>query len=238
METNVQNKTQYVFKLYGVSVNKLHLFFQNLSVNCEILTNKNDVLLKINTNNLSSEKTANILRDFLENFSKFVYAESDVSLKQQLVKILTLRGAKISCAESFTGGNLSAQITSVSGASKVFYEGLVTYDLDAKNYRLNVSENDLQNLGAVSSEVAYQMCNSLIKTGKCNIALSTTGIAGPKSDDSGYPVGLCYIGVATEEHTVVFKYNFKGTRQEITNQGVETALFLAVKALKNGIYNL
>ncbi len=237
-DSNKQNKTEYVFKLYGVVLNKLHLFFKNLNVNYSVYVNKNDVLLKLNFNGVSSDVTLKIIREFLEEFSKFVYAEADVSLGEQLVKILSIRGAKISCAESFTGGNLSAQITSISGASAVFYEGLVTYNSNAKINRLNVNQVDVQNYGVVSSKVAYQMCSSLIKTGNCNLALSTTGLAGPNSDESGLPVGLCYIGVATEEHTVVYKYNFKGTRQEITNQGVETALFLAIKALRNGIYNV
>ena len=103
---------------------------------------------------------------------------------------------------------------------------------------MNVKKETVETYGVVSSKVAYEMCKGLLNQGNSTITLATTGLAGPNTDKSGLPVGLCFIGVATDEHVVVHKYNFLGNRQEICRQGVETAIFLAIKALKYGIYNV
>ena len=161
----------------------------------------------------------------------------DQFLKEQLVKILAVRGAKISVAESFTGGGVASQITSVSGASKVFYEGIVAYSPDAKHERLGVSYEILDNFHPVSSQVASAMVQGLINS-RADFGVSTTGIAGPNSDDSGYPVGLCYIGIGSASKTTVYKHKFLGSREEITRLGVETALFHAVMALRSGSFDV
>jgi nicotinamide-nucleotide amidase len=77
------------------------------------------------------------------------------------------------------------------------------------------------------------MSAGLIKTGNCDVAISTTGIAGPKSDDTKKPVGLCYIGVGMKDGVHTYKLNLTGTREEITETAKNTALFLAIKKLKN-----
>ncbi|MBR5439699.1 MAG: CinA family protein [Clostridia bacterium] len=232
------NNGIFCFKLYAVNVNKLNEFLSVKNCKFTIKTTYKDVTLNLDLSSFTDTQKDGFLKEFLSNFQSNIYAENDVSLSEQLVKILTLQKGIISVAESFTGGGISKEITSQSGASNVFYEGIVCYNENSKINRLGVSEQSIDELGAVSSKVAYQMSKGLIMQGNSTIALSTTGLAGPNSDKSGLPVGLCYIGVATEEHTVVHKYNFLGNRQEICRQGVETAIFLAIKALKYGIYNL
>lgn len=153
--------------------------------------------------------------------------------EETLVELLRQRNAKISVAESFTGGNVSARIVSVSGASKVFYEGIVAYDSDAKEKRLNVSHSAIVNDKPVSARVAKEMAKGLIATGKVDYAISTTGIAGPNSDDSKFPVGLCYVGVATKDNVAAYEYVFGGNREEIIQKGANEALLLAIKTIKN-----
>ena len=110
-------------------------------------------------------------------------------------------------------------------------EGVVSYSNQSKLSRLGVKASDLKTQGAVSSVVAYQMAVGLLKEG-CDIALSTTGIAGPQSDDTDKPVGLCYIAVGMKDGVHTYRYKLSGSREEITETAKNTALFLAIKKLK------
>ena len=125
-----------------------------------------------------------------------------------------------SCAESCSGGLLAAKFIDYPGISKIFYEGIVCYSNDSKIKRLGVRRETLKKYGAVSSQVAFEMVNGL----QTDICISTTGIAGPKSDDSQKPVGLVYIGLKIGAEKYVQKFNFTGSRNEIRNKTVETAL--------------
>ncbi len=173
-----------------------------------------------------------VVRRLVEGLGDTVYALNDVSIEEQLVTLLKVRGKKLSVAESFTGGGIARRITSVSGASEVYYEGLNTYDERSKTERLGVSEYTLKTVGAVSDETAYQMALGLLSGGNCDISIATTGLAGPNSDKSMLPVGLSYIAVGTKEKIFVYRYKFEGDRKEITEKAIEYALFLAYKKLK------
>ena len=97
-----------------------------------------------------------------------------------LIKILTKRKLKISFVESCTGGLLASTITSISGASKVFNLGLITYSNKAKIKILKINKNIIKRYGAVSPQCCYSMVKNLSKISKANINISITGIAGPK----------------------------------------------------------
>lgn len=174
-----------------------------------------------------------VLRLFAEGLGDTMYALEDITIEQQLVNALKLRGKKLSVAESFTGGGIAKRITSVSGASEVYFEGLNTYDEIAKIKRLGVTEYTLKTLGAVSDQTAYEMAYGLLNTGDCDVAVATTGLAGPKSDRSRLPVGLCYIAVGTKERIRVYRYIFDGDRQEITEKAINYALFYTYKQVKD-----
>ncbi len=177
--------------------------------------------------------TDDVLRLFADGLGDTVYAlNSDCSLEEQLVTLLKLRNRKISVAESFTGGGIAKRITSVSGASEVYFEGLNTYDELSKIKRLGVTEYTLQTAGAVSDQTAYEMATGLLQTGCCDIAVATTGLAGPKTDRSMLPVGLCFIAVGTKEQVLVYRYKFDGNRKDITEKAINYALYLAYKQLK------
>ncbi len=173
------------------------------------------------------------VRMLLDGLGDTMYALNGCTIEEQLVTLLKVRGKKISVAESFTGGGIAKRITSVSGASEVYFEGLNTYDERSKMQRLGVSEYTLRTAGAVSDETAYQMAWGLLQTGNCDISIATTGLAGPKSDKSMLPVGLSYIAVGTKEKIFVYRYKFEGTRREITEKAIQYALFLAYKKLKD-----
>ena len=97
-----------------------------------------------------------------------------------LIKILTKNKLKIALAESCTGGLLASTITSISGASKIFNLGLITYSNLAKIKILKVNKKIIKKYGAVSHECCYAMVNNLSKISKANINVSITGIAGPR----------------------------------------------------------
>lgn len=175
----------------------------------------------------------NVLRNFAEQLGDTMYATDDVSLEEQLVNILKVRGKKICVAESFTGGGVAKRIVSVPGVSEVYVEGLNTYQEASKMFRLGVSDFTLKSFGAVSEKTAYEMALGALNTSKADISIATTGIAGPKSDRSMMPVGLCYLAVGTRERILVYRYKFDGTRKEITERAINYALFLAYKQLKN-----
>ena len=108
---------------------------------------------------------------------------------------LKSRRLTLSVAESCTGGMLSQYITSISGASKVFTFGVVTYSNQSKIKYLNIPSSVIKRYGAVSEECCYAMLNNLEKISKTKINLAITGIAGPKGGTKLKPVGLVYIGI-------------------------------------------
>ena len=130
-----------------------------------------------------------------------------LSLKS--VKLLTKKKLTISFAESCTGGLLSSAITSVSGSSKVFNMGLITYSNNAKIKLLKVPKKILSKYGAVSHETCLSMVNNLKKISNSNIAVSITGIAGPNGGTKQKPVGLVYIGIKTNNKIIINKKLFK-----------------------------
>lgn len=192
-----------------------------------------EILQILYDNTVSKMLSDNVVRVFMEGLSDTVYAVNDVSLEEQLVNALKVRHKTISVAESFTGGGIAKRITSVSGASEVYFEGLNTYNERSKIQRLGVSEYTLKTQGAVSDQTAYEMACGLLSSGNCDLAIATTGIAGPKSDRSMLPVGLCYIAVGTKERIRVYRYVFDGDRKEIAEKAINYALFFAYKQLKD-----
>ena len=130
-------------------------------------------------------------------------------LSQKIVRLLGKKRLKISFAESCTGGLLSSTITSISGSSKVFTIGLVTYSNQSKISALKVPKKTIRKHGAVSYETCLSMVKNLNKISKTNISVSITGIAGPKGGTKKKPVGLVFIGIKKGNKTLIRKYLFK-----------------------------
>ena len=180
----------------------------------------------------SANRSKEIISFIVGELKENIYAEFDTTLEERVFDLLKLRKIKLSVAESFTGGRITSALINNSGISEFLHEGIVSYSNESKMQRLNVDKGSLIKEGAVSSIVAYKMVVGLLKTGNCDLAISTTGIAGPNSDNTSKPVGLCYIAVGMKDGVHTYKYNFKGTREKITETAKNTALFLAIKKLK------
>ena len=144
---------------------------------------------------------------------------------KSVIKKLIKKKIKISVAESCTGGLLSSNITSQSGASTIFDLGLVTYSNKAKIKILKVNKNIIKKHGAVSHECCLAMVNNLSKISKANIYISITGIAGPKGGTKEKPVGLVYIGTKKGKKAQVSKCLFKGKTRSIIQRATVNKVF-------------
>ena len=152
---------------------------------------------------------------------------------KSLIKILTKKKLKISFAESCTGGLLASSITSISGSSKIFNLGLVTYSNQAKIKVLKVNKDIIKKYGAVSHECCSAMVKNLSKISKANINVSITGIAGPNGGTKEKPVGLVYIGVKKGDKIEIKKCLFKSKkRSSIQKATVKKALSLILRIIK------
>lgn len=174
--------------------------------------------------------------------SDCVYALRDVSLAESTADLLLRSGAKLSVAESFTGGGVAAALIAHPGMSACLHESIVAYSNSAKESRLGVSHDVITKLGAVSADCAFEMANGLLNDPECEIAVATTGNAGPAAEREG-GVGLYYIAVGDRKAVHVFEHycmpkdaaSLSGTelRRRITEAGIKTALFELGKYLKN-----
>ena len=155
---------------------------------------------------------------------------------KQIIKIkkkLIFKNYKISLAESCTGGLLSSKLTALSGSSKFFHVGLITYSNTAKKKLLKIKDKILKKYGAVSSQCCLEMVNNLSKISKSKVCISITGIAGPNGGSKQKPIGLVYIGIKVRKKVIVNKCNFKNKGREfIQKQAVKKSLNLLLKLVK------
>ena len=146
---------------------------------------------------------------------------------EKLHKELIKKNITLSIAESCTGGLLSSKFTRLSGSSKYFQMGLVTYSNDAKIKILKVKKKIIDKYGAVSPECCRAMVKGLSRISKSKINISITGIAGPNGGTKDKPVGLVYIGLTKRNKTIVSKNFFKKKdRKSIQNKTVEKCIKL------------
>ena len=156
-----------------------------------------------------------------------------MSLNKKIISLLKRKKMKLAITESCTGGMLSSSITSVSGSSKIFTMGLVTYSNQAKRSILKVPQQIIRKYGAVSVQCCFAMVNNLSKISKSKVCVSITGIAGPTGGSKQKPVGLVYIGIRIGKKVVVNKCNFKNNgRIFIQKQTVKKSLNLLLKLIK------
>ena len=154
------------------------------------------------------------------------------NLANKVVEKLIKKKLKVSFAESCTGGLLSSSITSISGSSKVFNLGIITYSNKAKVDILKVPNKIIKKYGAVSDECCLSMVENLSKISKANISISITGIAGPNGGTKLKPVGLVYIGIKKGNKIIIKKNLFKNkNRISIQKITVNTSLNLIDKII-------
>lgn len=143
--------------------------------------------------------------------------------------IAALQGKTLATAESCTGGLIGGALTGVSGSSKVYKGGVISYWSEIKEQLLSVDGEVLANVGPVSAETAKAMALGAKKLLQADIAVSVTGLAGPDGDEFGNPVGLVYLGYADDKQNVTREHHFSGDRDSVRKQAVDATLKLILE---------
>ncbi|MCR8630736.1 competence/damage-inducible protein A [Paenibacillus radicis (ex Xue et al. 2023)] len=197
-----------------------------------------EVAIRLTTRAASVEE-ANLKLDPVEleirsRLGQFVYASEDVTLEQEIVRILSARKQLLAAAESCTGGLFSNMLTSVPGSSAVYRGGIICYSNMLKHKLLNVPMNVLEGPGApgaISGETAKLLAEQMLVQADSDYAVAITGVAGPDSSE-GKPVGLVYVGIARKQgETVVEQLQLTGNRDSIKWRAAKSALYKLWKLL-------
>ena len=151
---------------------------------------------------------------------------------EELLKICKLNKISVTTAESCTGGMIASSIVSINGSSSIFKSGIVTYSNESKAEFLKIPLKLINENGAVSETIAFQMAKNVLSIMNSSISIAVTGIAGPSGGSNDKPVGLVWIAIGTKENVITKKYLFEGNRLKIRQQTTLEALKLA-----NGIIN-
>lgn len=160
----------------------------------------------------------------------------NLKLEKNIAEILKEHSLVISVAESCTGGLLSSRLTDISGSSEYIRANFVTYSNESKMALLDVKDETLRIYGAVSEQCAREMSEGLYRKTKADIAISTTGIAGPTGATETKPVGLMYVGITNRYKSVVqqFKLNPKFDRIRMKQEFAQCALQMLLDSLSEG----
>ena len=159
----------------------------------------------------------------------------DGMCSEEVGRELRVAGFTIACAESCTGGLLTSTLTDIPGSSAYLMGSVVSYSNDVKSRVLGVSEETLSRYGAVSEETARAMAEGVRRLMQTDIGVGITGIAGPDGGSEEKPVGLVYIAIADQTHTIVEKNNFSGTRLENKQAAVEKALHMIHDMIRSSL---
>ena len=160
-----------------------------------------------------------------------IYGEDTDTLESVVGKLLAEKQLTLSVAESCTGGLLAERITDISGSSRYFKGGVVSYADDAKERFLGIPGKEIRDFGAISSEIAKEMARNVREKAQSDFSISITGIAGPEGGTIDKPVGLVFIGIADKDGVIVEKRTFMGDRLQIRNMSVHSSLDLLRRKL-------
>ena len=172
-----------------------------------------------------------VIKEIYKRVGKYIYAEGDTTLAKVILDKLKKQSLTLSTAESCTGGLLAAGFIAEPGASDCFKESMITYSNESKINRLFISKDIINNHGAVSEQTALEMAKNMAKISGTDIAISTTGIAGPTGATKDKPIGLVYIGLYIKGDLKVKKFNIIGSRNEIRQRAVVYAMDMLRKNL-------
>ncbi|NTV24890.1 MAG: competence/damage-inducible protein A [Chlorobiaceae bacterium] len=180
-----------------------------------------------------------VIEAIVSKAREFVYATSDASLEEVLVHLLIERGLTVAVAESCTGGLIASRLTDVPGSSACFLQGMVTYSNEAKQSLLGVSPGTLERHGAVSEHVALEMARGCLERSGADIAVATTGIAGPGGGTAEKPVGMLCLAVALRmgDGSVgadALTFSMHGDRSQNKIRFSEAALRALLERLREG----
>lgn len=187
-----------------------------------------DVIFRITAKAESEEEALRLIEPVKEKVKERLridyYAEEEETIQEVVGKLILEKGLKIATVESCTGGEIASRLISLSGISEAFLEGAITYSNKSKVKTLEVKEETLEKYGPVSEEVVKEMVIGIAKKAGVDIAIATTGIAGPHGGTDEKPVGLVYIAIYFKGEVKIYKNLFAGNRDEIRKRASISAL--------------
>ena len=219
---------------YGIGESVLETTVKDLftegDIFYEFLVKDYGTLIRLQTKIENKKNVAKIVKKLYNRISEFIIGEDDERIENTIFECLNSaeKPLTISTAESCTGGMIASKLIEVPGISENFIEAIVSYSNEAKIKRLKVKKETLEKYGAVSEEVAREMLAGL----NTDIAISTTGIAGPGGGTKDKPVGLVYIGIKVKDEVKIFRRELKGDRNKIRQRAMMHALYNLLKILK------
>ena len=246
---NSQNKKYYntvIFRTFGKSEGELREmlseFMRNKRIGFAFYPDGEECRVCVNYSRALSSATVNEIVSGVGNTLRDdIYALKDISLAESTAELLLASDKKLSIAESFTGGGVASALVAFPGMSKCLLECIVAYSNESKEKRLGVSHKIIETRGAVSADTAFEMASGLLAEPSCDIAVATTGNAGPTAERNGQ-VGLYFVAVGDRNAIHVFKHCYNAEnpenksdavlRKEITVSGISTALFELGKYLR------
>ncbi|MEG0839651.1 MAG: competence/damage-inducible protein A [Hydrogenoanaerobacterium sp.] len=199
-----------------------------------------EVMLRVTASAKTEDEAEKLLAPVVqmlkEKYPRYIYGVDVVNLQTALVQRLAQKKLTIATAESCTGGYIAKRITDVAGSSEVFLGGVVSYANSAKHKLLGVKEKTLLKYTAVSAQTAGEMARGAQRKFGASIGISTTGIAGPSGGSNEKPVGLVYVGVATDKGTAVLELKlsrgYAEEREYIRYVAASHALNAVLKLIK------
>ena len=162
-----------------------------------------------------------------------IYSEQDDRLETCIGRMLAQKGKTVSAAESCTGGLISSLFTSIAGSSEYYLGSVTSYANSVKTGVLGVSQEIIENYGAVSEECVRAMAEGVRKITGSDFSVATSGIAGPGGGSESKPVGLVWIAVSSQTGTEAFRLVFKGDRKRNIDRFAANALNLLRIKIKN-----
>ena len=189
---------------------------------------------RISPDNPETPNIPELLQGLYKIAGQYIVGEDCETLAELVHKVLTERGLTLATAESCTGGTIASQLTAQAGASAYFKGGVVAYSNEVKECALGVQHSTLEAHGAVSEETAREMAEGVRKRLGADLAIATTGIAGPDGGTKEKPVGTVWIAVADATHTEAQLLSFPGRRRQqnidrTVNQAFSMLMKLVVK---------
>lgn len=170
------------------------------------------ITIKTSDDGIAKDKLTEIEQKIRSKVGRFVYGRDDESLEEVVSRLLVERQLRIAIAESCTGGGLSNRFTNISGSSKFYDRGVVTYSNASKVELLKINEDVMNDKGAVSREVAMQMAEGIKSVSGADIGISLTGIMGPNGGTAAKAVGTVYIGFCDDKVCTAKKFQFGDER--------------------------
>lgn len=175
-----------------------------------------------------------VVEELKKRFGRHVFTiEEHITMEEALVNLMMKHHLTFATAESCTGGLLAGRLVNVPGVSDCFHEGFITYANEAKMKYLGVSADTLKQFGAVSEECAREMSEGLAMVTGANVAVATTGLAGPGGGTEEKKPGLVYISCTVNGKTTVQKYQLNGNREKVRYTAVVRALTLMRHSIIN-----